>query len=158
MNASISTPVALSNEPPRFDLSPNAHRIASDEEALAVARRARRGIRGGEAAERDRERSLPAKELDRFSGSGLWGITVPKAYGGAGVSFATLAEVIAIISAADPNRARFRRTISRRFDAIRVTASEEQKLCGLAACCRAIASATPSPRRRASMSAPSRPR
>jgi SfnB family sulfur acquisition oxidoreductase len=127
MNASVSTPVALSNEPPRFDLSPNAHRIGSDEEALAVARRLASEF-AVEAAERDRERRLPAKELDRFSGSGLWGITVPKAYGGAGVSFATLAEVIAIISAADPNLGQLPQNHLAALDAIRVTASEEQKL------------------------------
>jgi SfnB family sulfur acquisition oxidoreductase len=74
-----------------------------------------------------RERRLPAKELDRFSGSGLWAITVPKAYGGAGVSFATLAEVIAIISAADPNLGQLPQNHLAAVDAIRVTASEEQK-------------------------------
>jgi alkylation response protein AidB-like acyl-CoA dehydrogenase len=39
-------------------------------------------------------------ELDELSASGLWGITVPKEYGGAGVSYVTVAEVIKIISAA----------------------------------------------------------
>jgi SfnB family sulfur acquisition oxidoreductase len=127
MNANVSTPVAVSNEIPRFDLSPNAHRIASDQEALAVARQLASEF-AVEAAERDRERRLPAKELDQFSASGLWGITVPKAYGGAGVSFATLAEVIAIISAADPNLGQLPQNHLAALDAIRVTASEEQKL------------------------------
>ena len=35
--------------------------------------------------------------------SGLWAITVPKAYGGAGVSYATVARVIQTVSAADPS-------------------------------------------------------
>jgi alkylation response protein AidB-like acyl-CoA dehydrogenase len=52
---------------------------------------------------------------------------VPKAYGGAGVSFATLAEVIAIISAADPNLGQLPQNHLAALDAIRVTASEEQK-------------------------------
>jgi alkylation response protein AidB-like acyl-CoA dehydrogenase len=52
---------------------------------------------------RDREGLLPLAELDAFSQSGLWGINVPKGYGGAGVSYVTLAEVIKIISAADPS-------------------------------------------------------
>ena len=127
MNESVARPIAVAQEPSAFELNPNAHRIASDEEALAVAR----GLAGEfarEAAQRDRERRLPAKELDRFSGSGLWGITVPKAYGGAGVSFATLAEIIAIISAADPSLGQLPQNHLAALDAIRVTASEEQKL------------------------------
>ncbi|WP_059286891.1 SfnB family sulfur acquisition oxidoreductase, partial [Aquitalea magnusonii] len=44
---------------------------------------------------------LPLAEVDAYSQSGLWGINVPKAYGGAGVSYATLAEVIKIIAEAD---------------------------------------------------------
>jgi len=126
MSANVSASVAAPNEPPSFNLAPNARRIASDAEALAVARELAQEF-VVEAAERDRNRRLPAKELDRFSGSGLWGITVPKAYGGAGVSFATLAEVIAIISAADPNLGQLPQNHLAALDAIRVTASEEQK-------------------------------
>jgi alkylation response protein AidB-like acyl-CoA dehydrogenase len=102
MSTKLSALIAVSTEIPRFDLAPNAHRIASDEEALAVAHELA-GKFVVEAPDRDRERRLPAKELDRSSESSLWAITVPKAYGGADVSFATLAEVIAVISAADPN-------------------------------------------------------
>jgi SfnB family sulfur acquisition oxidoreductase len=126
MNRNVSRPKAVSKKAPRFNLAPNADRIRSDEEALAVARELAAEF-AEEAAERDRERRLPAKELDRFSGSGLWAITVPKAYGGAGVSFATLAEVIAIISAADPNLGQLPQNHLAALDAIRVTASEEQK-------------------------------
>ena len=114
MNENVARPIALAQEPPAFELNPNAHRIASDQEALAVARELAAEFAQG-AAQRDRERGLPAKELDRFSGSGLWGITVPKAYGGAGVSFATLAEIIAIISAADPNLGQLPQIIWRRW-------------------------------------------
>src|SRR6204780_5846308 len=98
MNESVARPIALAHEPPAFELDPNAHRIASDIEALAVARELAVEF-AQEAAQRDRERRLPAKELDRFSGSGLWGITVPKAYGGGGGSLSTLAEGIAVIFA-----------------------------------------------------------
>ncbi len=126
MSTNISAPIAVSKELPRFDLFPDAHRISSDEEALAVARQLADEF-VVEAAQRDRERRLPAEELDHFSGSGLWGITVPKAYGGAGVSFATLAEVIALISAADPNLGQLPQNHLAALDAIRVTASEEQK-------------------------------
>jgi SfnB family sulfur acquisition oxidoreductase len=126
MNRSVSRPRAAAHQAPRFNLTPTADRITSDAEALAVARELAAEF-AREAAERDRERRLPAKELDRFSGSGLWAITVPKAYGGAGVSFATLAEVIAIISAADPNLGQLPQNHLAALDAIRVTATEEQK-------------------------------
>jgi SfnB family sulfur acquisition oxidoreductase len=112
--------------PPSFNLAPNARRIASDAEALTVARELAAEL-AVEAAERDRERRLPAAELDRFSGSGLWAITVPKAHGGAGVSFATLAEIIATISAADPSIGQMPQNHLAALDAIRVTASEAQK-------------------------------
>ena len=52
---------------------------------------------------------------------------MPKAYGGAGVSFATLAEVIAVISAADPNLGQLPQNHLAALDAIRSTATEEQK-------------------------------
>jgi len=75
-------------------------RIASDAEALDAARELAAVFADG-ASRRDRERILPWAELDRWSASGLGAITVPRAYGGADVSYATLAEVFAILSAAD---------------------------------------------------------
>ncbi|WP_404993903.1 SfnB family sulfur acquisition oxidoreductase [Cupriavidus pauculus] len=75
-------------------------RIASDAEALDAARELAAVFADG-ASRRDRERLLPWAELDRWSASGLGAITVPRAYGGADVSYATLAEVFAILSAAD---------------------------------------------------------
>src|ERR1700760_1843512 len=79
-----------------------AHIIQSDEEALEVATRLAEDFATG-AAQRDRHHSLPVKEIETFSQSGLWGINVPRRFGGAEVSYATLARVIAIISAADPS-------------------------------------------------------
>ncbi len=111
---------------PVFEPHPNAHVVVSDDEALALAHELAAAFKVG-AADRDRDRRLPAAELDRFSGSGLWGITVPRAYGGAGVSFATLAEVIAIVSAADPSIGQIPQNHLAALDAIRVTASEDQK-------------------------------
>ena len=81
---------------------PAAHIIENDGEAIAVAHQVAALLREG-AAERDRQRQVPADIVDAFSNSGLWGITVPRAYGGAEVSYATLARVIAIVSAADPS-------------------------------------------------------
>jgi len=103
-----------------------AHIIRSDEEAIAAARTlaARFAV---EAGIRDRERRLPAAELDEFAASGLWGITVPKAYGGAGVSYVTVAEVIKIISAADSSLGQIPQNHLGVLDILLQTASEEQK-------------------------------
>jgi SfnB family sulfur acquisition oxidoreductase len=92
-NISTTTPDAL--------FRPAAHIIKSDSEAIEVAKQVAIEI-AKEAALRDKERLLPYKELDLFSQSGLWGITIPKEYGGAFVSNKTLAEVITIIAEADP--------------------------------------------------------
>src|ERR1700684_2723048 len=85
---------------PDFDPNPNAYRIRSDAEAIDIAKALATDF-ARDAAERDRIRRLPAAELDRFSGSGLWAVTIPKIYGGPGVSNVTLDEIIKIISAAD---------------------------------------------------------
>nr|WP_325346282.1 SfnB family sulfur acquisition oxidoreductase [Xylophilus sp.] len=83
---------------------PQAHRIASDAEALAVADGLAAGFAQDAARrDRDRERVLPVSEIDRFSASGLWAITVPKTHGGAGVSQRTLVEVFRRIAQADPS-------------------------------------------------------
>jgi len=79
-----------------------AHVIASDAEAIATAERLA-PLFAADASLRDREGLLPLAEIDAYSQSGLWGINIPKAYGGADVSYATLGKVIEIISAADPS-------------------------------------------------------
>ncbi len=81
-------------------LRPAAHVVASDSEALEIAHRLAEEF-AVDAAKRDRERLLPFAELDRFSQSGLWAMTVPAAFGGADVSYRTVAKVIEVISAAD---------------------------------------------------------
>ncbi|MCP2064844.1 UNVERIFIED_ORG: SfnB family sulfur acquisition oxidoreductase [Pseudomonas reinekei] len=55
-----------------------------------------------QAAKRDQLRKLPWSEIELFTRSGLGSISIPSEYGGPQVSFVTLAEVFAIISAADP--------------------------------------------------------
>ena len=59
-----------------------AHVIRDDAEAIRVAHGLAENF-AREASIRDRERRLPLKELDEFSQSGLWGINVPREYGGA---------------------------------------------------------------------------
>ncbi|KTR05553.1 monooxygenase [Aureimonas ureilytica] len=80
----------------------HAHVIRDDAEAIAVAHGIAERIRPG-AARRDAERIWPIEELDAYSQSGLWSINVPKVFGGPEVSYATLAKVIEIVSAADPS-------------------------------------------------------
>ncbi|WP_208509279.1 SfnB family sulfur acquisition oxidoreductase [Variovorax paradoxus] len=53
------------------------------------------------AAARDSQRLLPERELDQVSGAGLWAMNLPRAHGGAAVSYATVARVFALLSAAD---------------------------------------------------------
>ncbi|WP_409297549.1 SfnB family sulfur acquisition oxidoreductase [Pseudomonas sp. KCJK8993] len=55
-----------------------------------------------QAAQRDRQRKLPWALVEQFTRSGLGSIAIPRAYGGPQVSYVTVAEVFAIISAADP--------------------------------------------------------
>ncbi|WP_429461884.1 SfnB family sulfur acquisition oxidoreductase [Paraburkholderia sp. JPY465] len=75
-------------------------RLADDNAALEAARRLADRF-APDAALRDRERRLPWTELDAYVGSGLWTITVPREFGGPGVSSGTVAGTIATIAAAD---------------------------------------------------------
>ncbi len=77
-----------------------AHLVANDAHALSIAHRLAADFAAG-AGLRDRERRLPLAELAQFSQSGLWGMTVPAAFGGADVSYKTVAKVTEIIAAAD---------------------------------------------------------
>ncbi|CAM2198304.1 SfnB family sulfur acquisition oxidoreductase [Paraburkholderia kururiensis] len=89
---------------PRLPRPPDparVQRIADDAAALAAARTLASAVAAGAAA-RDRERALPWDELDQWSESGLGAITVPREYGGADVSYATLAEVFVTLCEADP--------------------------------------------------------
>ena len=100
--------------------------IQSDAEALSVARELAAHFKR-ESTVRDRERRLPFDELELFSHTGLWGITVPKAYGGAGVSNVTLAEVVSLISAADSSLGQIPQNHFYALEVLRVNGSEAQK-------------------------------
>ncbi|QRM57604.1 SfnB family sulfur acquisition oxidoreductase [Sinorhizobium sp. BG8] len=104
----------------------DAHRIASEEEALAVARTLAADFEPG-ASRRDIERSLPHEEMDRLSASGLLGITVPAEYGGIDVSNAVLAEVTAILSEADSSIGQIPQNHFYILEALRHDGSEKQK-------------------------------
>jgi len=112
--------------PPRPRPATPAHVIKSDAEAIEVAKKLAERFSEG-AAFRDREGLLPIEELDLYSQSGLWGMNVPKRYGGAGVSYATLAEVIKIIAAADSSIAQITQNHLAINGHIDLDGSEEQK-------------------------------
>lgn len=100
--------------------------IKDDAEALEVAAELAR-LFAIQAAERDRHRLLPFTEVDAYSQSGLWGITIPKAYGGAEVSQVTLAKVFALLAAGDASAAQIAQNSFEILEVIRQTGSEQQK-------------------------------
>ncbi len=105
---------------------PHAYRITSDEEAISIAHEIAAYLQPG-AAERDLSGVVPPEVVDTFSNSGLWGITIPREYGGAEVSAATLAAVIAIISAADPALGQIPQNHYCLLEDIRLQGSDEQR-------------------------------
>lgn len=76
--------------------------VLSDHEALAVAAELGERFAKGAAA-RDADRVLPVDELDELSASGLLAVTVPAAYGGAGLPASVLAEVFRLLATGDPS-------------------------------------------------------
>lgn len=108
------------------ETEPTAHLIQDDREAIAVAKELAAEFLQEDSL-RDRERRLPVEEVKKFSQSGLWGIIVPKEYGGAGVSYATLAQVIAIIAEADSSLGQIPQNHLYMVEAIRLDGTEEQK-------------------------------
>ncbi|MBC2659325.1 SfnB family sulfur acquisition oxidoreductase [Pseudomonas sp. MSSRFD41] len=75
--------------------------LRNDAEALQAAHELA-DVARQQAAQRDRQRKLPWALVEQFTRSGLGSIAIPRAYGGPQVSYVTVAEVFAIISAADP--------------------------------------------------------
>lgn len=100
--------------------------IDTDAQALEVARALAADF-AREASQRDRERRLPLLELERYSLSGLWGITVPREHGGAGVSRVTLAEITAIISAADGSLGQIPQNHYYALEVLRVNGNADQQ-------------------------------
>lgn len=100
--------------------------IHTDAQALQIAEDIAQQLRQ-DSILRDRERQLPHAELALFSRSGLWGITVPKAYGGAGVSNVTLAKVIRRIAQADASLGQIPQNHFYALEVLRVNGSPEQQ-------------------------------
>jgi SfnB family sulfur acquisition oxidoreductase len=100
--------------------------IDNDEQALHIAQELATHFKR-ESAVRDQERRLPHAELDLFSASGLWGISVPKAFGGAGVSNVTLANVIRLISEADGSLGQIPQNHFYALEVLRVNGTPDQQ-------------------------------
>ena len=100
--------------------------IESDAQALDVAEALAEEFATG-AAQRDRHRQLPFQALERFSASGLWGITVPRRFGGADVTCATLAKVIARIAQADGSLGQIPQNHFYALEVLRVNGSQAQQ-------------------------------
>jgi SfnB family sulfur acquisition oxidoreductase len=104
----------------------SVRRVRSDAEAVAVAEEI-----GGKLAEsavaRDQHRLLPYDEIELVSQAGLFAITVPKKYGGAGVSAYTVARVIAALSAADGSIGQIPQNHFFMLEGLRLEGSEAQQ-------------------------------
>lgn len=109
-----------------FEQSKDAHIIRSDEEAIEIAKQLAQEF-ATEASDRDRERRLPLNEIQQFSQSGLWAITVPKQFGGAQVKYRTLAEVIKTIASVDPSLAQLPQNHLAFIEHLRLDAKPEQQ-------------------------------
>jgi len=103
-----------------------AHVIRDDAEAIAAVRDVAAKIAKG-AVLRDRDRVLPYAELDLISDAGLFAITVPHEYGGAGVRAGTLAEVIATLASADGSIGQIPQNHFFSLEGLRLQGTEEQK-------------------------------
>jgi SfnB family sulfur acquisition oxidoreductase len=101
-------------------------RIRDDAEALTVVDEVAAKLAEG-AAERDRERILPYEEMELLSQAGLFAITVPEEYGGAGVRAYTVARVIATLSAADGSIGQIPQNHFFMLEALRLQGTQEQK-------------------------------
>lgn len=100
--------------------------IRSEAQALEAARQLSSDIAVG-AQRRDRDRILPWEEVQALSQRGLWGITVPREYGGAGVCTGTLTQVVALIAEADGNLGQIPQNHYYALEVLRVGGSPAQK-------------------------------
>ncbi|MGE8392114.1 SfnB family sulfur acquisition oxidoreductase [Pseudomonas sp. BIGb0427] len=100
--------------------------LSNDEQALQAAHELAEAART-QAAKRDQQRKLPWAEIEQFTRSGLGSISIPRAFGGAQVSFVTIAEVFRIISAADPALGQIPQNQFGILQLLKGTATERQK-------------------------------
>ena len=103
-----------------------AHIIQSDAEALDIAHALAEQFKSN-AVQRDAQRILPFQEIEAYSQSGLWAITVPKQYGGAEVSSLTVAKIIALMSGVDGSIGQIPQNHFYALEVLRNTGTEQQK-------------------------------
>ncbi|CAI0809778.1 SfnB family sulfur acquisition oxidoreductase [Serratia entomophila] len=118
--------VSVAPEPIAAPTDELAGSIADAQQALEAARQVAIAA-APNAAQRDRQRQYPLQELALFSRLGLGGISIPREYGGPGLSFVTLAEVFRLISAVDPALGQIPQNHFGLIQLIRDAGSEEQK-------------------------------
>ena len=100
--------------------------IQNDAEALDIAQQLAEQFKT-QSIERDAQRILPFAEIEAFSQSGLWAITVPKRYGGAEVSSLTVAKIIALFSGVDGSIGQIPQNHFYALEVLRNTGTEAQK-------------------------------
>ena len=103
-----------------------AHIIQSDAEALDIAHALAEQFKSN-AIQRDAQRILPFQEIEAYSQSGLWAITVPKQYGGAEVSSLTVTKIIALMSGVDGSIGQIPQNHFYALEVLRNTGTEQQK-------------------------------
>jgi SfnB family sulfur acquisition oxidoreductase len=103
-----------------------AHVIATDQEALQIAHAVAQSLATGASA-LDKDRRIPYAELDELSASGLLAVTVPREFGGAGVSRLTIASIFQILGAADPAVTQMPHSHFVFLEALREDGSDQQK-------------------------------
>lgn len=79
------------------------------------------------AAERDAERILPVAEMNKVRAAGIPAARVPKAYGGPGLSFRDLAQIMLWLGAGDPNVAQSLQPHFVVLEMLREFGTEDQK-------------------------------
>jgi SfnB family sulfur acquisition oxidoreductase len=102
------------------------HRVQSDLEAIQIAQDLAKKF-AEEASDRDRLRRLPVVEIEEFSNSGLWAISIPREFGGVEVSRLTLIEVFRTVAEADSSLGQIPHNHFCVVDAIRLEGTPEQK-------------------------------
>ncbi|KPM52108.1 SfnB family sulfur acquisition oxidoreductase [Frankia sp. CcI49] len=103
-----------------------AHVIRDSAEAEEVAGKLAAEF-AARAGERDRDRELPAAEVERLSATGLLAISVPARFGGADVPVTTLAEVFRVLATADASLAQIPHSHFVFLDALRRQGTEQQQ-------------------------------
>jgi SfnB family sulfur acquisition oxidoreductase len=100
--------------------------IANDADAIAHARELADAF-AQDAAARDAGRILPHEQVAAFYRAGLGAVLVPRIYGGPEISAVTLAEIFAIISAADPSLGQIPQNHTAFLELLRYSPDEAQK-------------------------------